>query len=124
LVIREGVHTGQILINLVVASKYFDIITGHKKLWETMLAQLKQNTFLQKEVYSFMITENNGLADVVKSQDANQSTLRGPGYYEEELHYISDITKISTRRRVSPFSFFQTNTLGAELLFQTAMDKL
>lgn len=65
LVLREGVHTKQILVNLVIADE--------KLLTETMQQQRSelQNTLTKDEklssyVHTFLVTYNNGLADIVK----------------------------------------------------------
>lgn len=71
------------------------------------------------------MTVNNGLADIVKGEDATTYVLRGEGTMYEKLLFPKEsdkehLTEVSFR--VSPFSFFQTNTFGAQRLFQTAMD--
>jgi tRNA/tmRNA/rRNA uracil-C5-methylase (TrmA/RlmC/RlmD family) len=72
-------------------------------------------------VSSFCITINNGLADVVKASDYALQILRGEGQYFEQLHLTHQGETTISQWRVSPFSFFQTNTYGAELLFSTAL---
>ena len=53
---------------------------------------------------------NDGLADVVQSDRTD--ILYGQDYFYEEL--------LGLRFKISPFSFFQTNSLGAEVLYETA----
>ena len=55
-------------------------------------------------------TYNDSLADVV--QNDRTELLYGRDYFYEEL--------LGLRFKISPFSFFQTNSLGAELLYETA----
>ena len=57
-------------------------------------------------------TKNDSLADVV----ANDGTdvLYGQDYFFEEL--------LGLRFKITPFSFFQTNSLGAEVLYETARE--
>lgn len=43
---------------------------------------------------------------------------------DESQKSDEEIPLIEASFRVSPFSFFQTNTLGAQRLFQTAMDAI
>jgi len=120
LVIREGSNTWQILINFVIASKYLDENKKDISKWIKLQEVFMQDEYLKKNVTTFIITENNGLADVVKWQDIKTKPLWGPGYIFEKL--IIDEQEINFR--VSAFSFFQTNTYQAQLLFQTAKDML
>ena len=55
---------------------------------------------------------NDSLADVVQSDRTD--ILYGQDYFYEEL--------LGLRFRITPFSFFQTNSLGAEVLYQTVRD--
>ena len=52
------------------------------------------------------------MADVVKCEKVH--TLFGKNYFYEEL--------LGLRFRITPFSFFQTNSAGAEVLYRTARD--
>jgi len=120
LVIREGSNTGQILVNLVVASKYLDENKKDISKWTKLQQDLMQDDYLKENITTFIITENNGLADVVKWQDIKTIPLWGWGNIFEKL--IIDNEEINFR--VSAFSFFQTNTYQAQVLFQTAKDML
>jgi len=121
LVIREWQNTDQLLINLNVFPLLDDDIEWKQKR-ENLKNQLKTDDFVQKNISSFVVTYNNWLADIVRWQDITTETLRWDWYIYEELIFQkenSDET-ISSKFRISPFSFFQTNTHGAEKLFGTA----
>jgi len=120
LVIRQWINTGQVLVNLSVATKFFDKNKDKISLWTKLQNNLLQDDFLKENVSTFLITENNWLADVVKWQDIKITPLRGPGYIFEKLNFKDT----SLTFRISAFSFFQTNTLQAQKLFQTAIDML
>jgi tRNA/tmRNA/rRNA uracil-C5-methylase (TrmA/RlmC/RlmD family) len=77
LVIREGFNTGQVLVNLSVATKYFEKNQNKISLWTELQQRLYDDKFLRENVTTFVITENNSLADVVKGQDIKVSNLRG-----------------------------------------------
>ncbi|MCD8300885.1 MAG: class I SAM-dependent RNA methyltransferase [Clostridiales bacterium] len=55
-------------------------------------------------------TKNDSLSDTVK--DEGTEILYGRDYFYEEL--------LNLRFSITPFSFFQTNSLGAEVLYDTA----
>ena len=54
--------------------------------------------------------QNDGLSDMVRSD--HTSVLYGKDYFYEEL--------LGLRFKITPFSFFQTNSQGAEVLYETA----
>lgn len=135
LVIRQGTNTDQFLVNLSVADGFLTDETQIKR--DSLLATITTDTFLQDKITSFVVTSNNGLADTVKSQETTTRTLRWAWHIYEKLIFKKEdetlgstvdkkaqnddktITEISFR--VSPFSFFQTNTLWAQQLFGQAM---
>ncbi len=139
LVIRQWTNTNQFLINLSVADNNLKEKNIHQ--WNEFLETLKQDTFLQEKVTTFVITYNNGLGDIIRSQDGETKTFRGEWSIYEVLQfkntYIKDIKQqassepqqqetehnwsIEVTFRISPFSFFQTNTLWAQQLFSQAM---
>lgn len=84
---------------------------------------------MQEHITSLVLNENNGLADVVKPEEVHMEHVRGPGTIYEELHFELDDTQEDQKEdtkvmrfRISPFSFFQTNTLGAQQLFSKAAE--
>ena len=70
------------------------------------------NLSLEGEIAGILHTNNDSLADAV----VNDSTelLYGKAYIEEEL--------LGLKFKISPFSFFQTNSLGAEVLYSKARE--
>ena len=57
-------------------------------------------------------TKNDRVADVVCNE--GMEILFGQDYFYEEL--------LGLRFQITPFSFFQTNSLGAEVLYTTARE--
>ncbi|MCX6825530.1 MAG: class I SAM-dependent RNA methyltransferase [candidate division SR1 bacterium] len=121
LVIREGTNTKQFLVNLSVSDH--DLKERKVQQRKDLLEIFKNDTLLKEKVTSFVITYNNSLADVVRSQDCKTETLRGDGFIYEKLIFGEGqkAADEAVSFRVSPFSFFQTNTLGAQQLFGQAM---
>ncbi|MEI7562528.1 MAG: hypothetical protein WCJ39_02120 [bacterium] len=95
--------------------------TNKSEKWDQLLVALKNNELLRSKITSFVITYNNGLADTIRNNTSETITFRGDGYMYEKLIFNdneNDIKQASeVSFRVSPFSFFQTNTLGAQQLF-------
>lgn len=86
LVIREWFNTGQMLINMVVCAKYID--TEEKKLkFENLKKTLMGNEFIQGQINSFVISYNNGLADIVRAQDTEFEILRWDWFIFEYLEF-------------------------------------
>lgn len=67
---------------------------------------------LDGKIVGILHTKNDSNADVVRNDGTE--VLYGQDYFYEEL--------LGLRFRVSEFSFFQTNTYGAEVLYQVARD--
>lgn len=120
LLVRKAVKTGEILVDLVTTTQL-------EHMWETgateslaeqeiALLDAWKEALLAKEYVGKMTgilhTKNDSLADVV----ANDGTdvLFGQDYFFEEL--------LGLRFKITPFSFFQTNSLGAEVLYETARE--
>ncbi|MCH5253929.1 MAG: 23S rRNA (uracil(1939)-C(5))-methyltransferase RlmD [Lachnospiraceae bacterium] len=112
LLVRKAAKTGEILIALVTTTQ----IPQKKGISEEeILEGLKQellNLPLDGKIVGILHTKNDSLADVVQSDETD--LLYGQDYFYEEL--------LGLKFKISQFSFFQTNSLGAEVLYQTARD--
>lgn len=102
LLVRKAVKTGEILVDLVTSSQMEVDLSG----WKDQLLTLP----LKGKLAGILHTTNDSLADVV--QNDGTEVLYGQDFFYEEL--------LDLRFRITPFSFFQTNSLGAEVLYETA----
>ena len=101
LLVRKAAGTGEILIALVTTSQQ-EIVSLDG--WREGLMRLE----LQGKIAGILHIVNDSVADVVQS-DLTQ-ILYGKDYFYEEL--------LGLRFKISVFSFFQTNSLGAEVLYE------
>lgn len=120
LLVRKAVKTGEILIDLVTTGRsgvdggveagveFRDGEGFVEQEWVDRLLALK----LAGRIAGILHTRNNSVADVVK--DEGTKILYGQDYFYEEL--------LGLRFKITPFSFFQTNSLGAEVLYETARE--
>lgn len=103
LVVRKAVKTGEILVMLVTTSAY-----RADEEFVSMLQKLPLNG-----TYAGILQAINDLpADTVQSQET--IVLYGRDHFYEEL--------LGMRFKITPFSFFQTNSLGAEVLYSLARE--
>ena len=113
LLVRKAAKTGQILVALVTSSDVAGLPCDEKALLDDFLNQLlclEQEKKLEGTFAGILHTMNDSVADVVKA-DRNE-ILYGQDYFFEEL--------MGLKFKISQFSFFQTNSLGAEVLYDTA----
>ena len=112
LLVRKAVKTEEILIDLVTSSQTPpDTICMEKGLLEDFkdeLCKLK----LKGHIVGILHTTNDALSDTVR--DDGTDILYGQDYFYEEL--------LGLRFKITPFSFFQTNSLGAEVLYDTVRE--
>ncbi|MBR3993416.1 MAG: 23S rRNA (uracil(1939)-C(5))-methyltransferase RlmD, partial [Anaerotignum sp.] len=99
LVVRKGTATGEILVNLVTSSE----IPFSVEEFKDMLLSLE----LEGQFCGILHSVNDGLADTVQSDEMH--LLYGRDYFMEKLFDLEF--------KVSVYSFFQTNTAGAEKLY-------
>lgn len=99
LVVRKAENTGELLVNLVTTTQNdFDV-----NEWAEVIKNLEFNGKLT----SILHTENDSFSDAVIPDKVN--LLYGRDYIMENL--------LGLKFKISPFSFFQTNTKGAESLY-------
>ncbi|MCM1387810.1 MAG: class I SAM-dependent RNA methyltransferase [Bacillus sp. (in: Bacteria)] len=138
LLVRKAAKTGEILIALVTTTQ--EVGGGVGESAETgggagdgssvgvcgakargrvteveILENLKEELLrlsLDGSIVGILHTKNDSLADVVQSDETD--ILYGKDYFYEEL--------LGLKFKISQFSFFQTNSLGAEVLYQTARE--
>ena len=101
LLVRKAVRTGDILVDLITTTQEEHDLTGFK---EALL-----NLELEGRITGILHTKNDSLADAVI--DEGTEILYGQDFFYEQL--------LGLKFRITPFSFFQTNSLSAEVLYQT-----
>ena len=99
LVIRKALNTKEIMVNLVTTTQIdFDL---------TEYVEILKNADFKGNLVSVLHTENNSFSDAVVPEKVN--VLYGIDHIVENL--------LGLKFKISPFSFFQTNTKGAEDLY-------
>jgi len=104
LLVRRGFFTGQILVGLATTSE----LRADLNVLKDRLIKLE----LEGTIEGIMHILNDGVADVVKADDTR--LLYGHDYLNESL--------LGLNFKISTFSFFQTNSAGAEVLYSTVRD--
>lgn len=103
LIIRKGVRTKELLINIVTSSEPgFD---------EEAFVQMLLEQKLNNRIIGILRTVNENLADAVNCDELR--TLWGRDYYTEKI--------LGLDFKVSAFSFFQTNVEAVERLYTEAL---
>ena len=114
LLVRKAKKTGEILIDLITTTQIDSAYTGvasQEQLLEEYTSMLRALPY-KGTLKGVLHTKNDSVADVVKNEGTD--ILWGEDFFYEEL--------LGLRFRISPFSFFQTNSLGAEVLYTTARE--
>lgn len=104
LVVRKGIMTSEILINLVTSSQ--------GNLQEEAFVNSIMGLQLEGEIKGILHTLNDSLADVVQADQSK--LLYGQDFIYDKLFDLSF--------KITPYSFFQTNTIGAMQLYYVVKD--
>ncbi len=117
LLVRKAVKTGEILINIITSTQEEPVGNGTiiDGIYNNIFEGLKERLLgleLQGTIEGFLHTYNDSKADVVQCD--RMELLHGRDYIYEEL--------LGLRFKISTFSFFQTNSLGAEVLYSKARE--
>uniref|UniRef100_UPI002942D6BE 23S rRNA (uracil(1939)-C(5))-methyltransferase RlmD n=1 Tax=uncultured Tyzzerella sp. TaxID=2321398 RepID=UPI002942D6BE len=99
LLVRQAFFTKEIIIGLVTSSQFNSDL---EKLKDNIL-----NLDIEGEIKGFLHIINDSIADVVKADKIN--VVYGKDYFYEKL--------LGLDFKISLFSFFQTNSAGAEKLY-------
>lgn len=104
LLLRRGDTTGEILVNLVTTTQeQYDL----QPLVEELLS-----LDLEGKIVGILHILNDSLSDVVQSDET--VVLYGQDYFYEKI--------LGLEFKITPFSFFQPNSRGAEVLYSTVRD--
>lgn len=104
LLLRRADTTGEILVNLVTTTQEQHDLTPLK---EELL-----NLDLDGKIVGILHILNDSLSDVVKSDETR--ILYGQDYFYEKI--------LGLEFKITPFSFFQPNSRGAEVLYTVVRD--
>ncbi|MBU5483340.1 23S rRNA (uracil(1939)-C(5))-methyltransferase RlmD [Clostridium sp. MSJ-11] len=99
LVVRKAANTGEVLINLVTTSQ----MDFNLEEWVSLIKEINY----KGKLVGIIHTINNSFSDVVQGDKVE--ILYGRDYIIEEL--------LGLKFKITPFSFFQTNSKGAEKLY-------
>ena len=104
LLVRKAYKTGEIIIDIITSTQIdFDL---------SEYVELLKKADYKGTLNGILHTVNDSLADAVINEGTK--VLYGKDYIYEEL--------LGLKFKITPFSFFQTNSLGAEVLYETARE--
>ncbi len=120
LLVRKASKTGEILVALVTSSQNPWTGTGRAREdveslvagFRDSLLQLEKEGLLKGKFAGILHIINDSLADVVQSD--HTEVLYGQEYFYEKL--------LGLKFKISTFSFFQTNSYSAEVLYETVRE--
>ncbi len=115
LLVRKAARTGEILVDLVTTSPADEsgqgegVTDASSEAFLTSWVDALQSLDLMGRIVGILHTVNDSVADTIKNEGTE--ILYGQDFFYEELLGLSF--------KITPFSFFQTNTPGAEVLYDT-----
>lgn len=116
LLVRKAVKTGEILVDLVTTSQTpVDTMCTEVSLiddWKEVMLTIERNGKLKGRFAGILHTTNDSLSDTIMNDKTD--ILFGVDHFYEEI--------LGLKFKISPFSFFQTNSLSAEVLYDTARE--
>ncbi|MDE6388699.1 MAG: 23S rRNA (uracil(1939)-C(5))-methyltransferase RlmD [Lachnospiraceae bacterium] len=122
LLVRKAAKTGEILIALVTTTQTAgwaetertepDKVCAKEDMIINGMVKKLLALPLSGRIVGILHTRNDAVADVVRSDETR--ILYGQDFFYEEL--------LGLKFKISQFSFFQTNSLGAEVLYETARE--
>ena len=133
LLVRKAVKTGEILVDLVTTTQtdFPGIAAAQMDEVESTLNNAQENAFAGTEeellegwkaallaadykgiMTGILHTRNDNVADTVTNEGTD--VLYGQDFFYEEL--------LGLRFKITPFSFFQPNSKGAEVLYETVRE--
>ncbi|MCR5322318.1 MAG: 23S rRNA (uracil(1939)-C(5))-methyltransferase RlmD [Lachnospiraceae bacterium] len=111
LLIRRAATTGEILINLITTTEWKDGIITETEFLGILKTRLKELD-LGGSIVGILHSYNDDPADAVKAEKTD--ILYGKEFFFEEI--------LGLYFKITTFSFFQTNSFGAEVLYGTVRD--
>ncbi|SHH12763.1 23S rRNA (uracil(1939)-C(5))-methyltransferase RlmD [Clostridium grantii] len=104
LVIRKGKNTGELMVAIVT--------TSQEDFSMDELTEILKGLNYKGKLRSLLHIINDSLSDTVQADEIK--VLYGEDFITEEV--------LGLKFKITPFSFFQTNTLGAEKLYSLVRD--
>lgn len=100
LLVRKGIGTGEILVDIVT--------TSEERLDDEAFSEMLLGLLLDGSIVGVLHTIHDGVADAVINEST--SVIYGRDHIYDEV--------LGLKFKISAFSFFQTNTHGAEVLYE------
>ena len=106
LLIRKATKTSEIMVLLATSSQ--------SELDRDAFVKFLLNLDLEGQIVSIFHVKNDALSDAIVPEEID--LIYGKDHIEEEV--------LGLKFKISPFSFFQTNTRSAEVLYKMAREKI
>ena len=106
--IRRGFYTDELMVCIIVNA---DVLKGAELLCEELKAACPG-------LKSFSVNINKARTNVIMGEKL--LNIYGPGYIEDIIHEPNGSNEV--RFKISPYSFFQVNSLQTEQLYGTALE--